>query len=283
MDYHKPCQACQGHLFTRLFTKHQFRILRCQHCGLVFTDIPPGFDLNAIYDETYFAGGQDDGYADYLASEKVLRKEFKQTVKFIKRFSSGRQRQRLLEVGSAYGFFLDEASPYFECTGIEVSESGAEFSRKRGHHVVSGVADNLTIGSLGTFDIIVMLDVLEHLPEPQETLKLLSGKLNPSGLLLIVTGDVDSTLSRLAGRNWRLMTPPQHTFFFSKETLNTMINNADMELLNVSKPWKFVPLGLMLYQLTSRMGIRMKAIRKLNGIGFYVNLFDTVRILAKKK
>lgn len=278
----KRCEVCQGESFRKLYTKNNFNILKCDTCGLVFTDVPENLNLLDIYDESYFEGGQDDGYADYLASEKVLRSEFRKSVKLISKLQPSKRGLKLLEIGSAYGFFLDEASPYYACTGIEVSKSGVEFSRKRGHTVIHGIADEMTLRKLGNFDVIVMLDVIEHLPSPLETIKLLRDHLNTNGIMLIVTGDVSSFLSRITGKFWRLMTPPQHTFFFSGSTLTRLLHQSGLSILQIDKPWKFVPLGLALYQLTARLGMKSKWVDKFNTFGVYANLFDTVRIVAKK-
>ena len=94
----------------------------------------------------YFAGGHSDGYADYLGAEPVLRREFARTVEFIRRYCP---RGRLLDVGCAYGFFLQEAKPFFEVAGIELAEEAAAHGRQSGLNVVTGVADESTLAQLG--------------------------------------------------------------------------------------------------------------------------------------
>ena len=94
--------------------------MRCEQCGLGRAETS-GFDPAQYYTADYFSGKRADGYADYLGAEAILRREFAQTVKFIRKFrSSG----RLLEVGCAYGFFLQEAKRYFDVSGIELAERG---------------------------------------------------------------------------------------------------------------------------------------------------------------
>ena len=131
-------------------------------------------------------------------------------------------------------------------------------------------------------DIIAMLDVIEHLPNPAETVSLLDKFLNSGGLFLVVTGDIDSVPARVMKKKWRLMTPPQHTYFFSKKTLTGLFRKFNYEIVKMDRPWKFVPLGLAFYQLGCRLGTRIKWLEKLSNVGVYLNLFDTVRIVAKK-
>ena len=71
-------------------------------------------------------------------------------------------------------------------------------------------------------DVIVLLDVIEHLPSPAETLALCVRHLNPGGILVITTGDFGAITARLAGAHWRLMTPPQHLWFFSRDSIRRM-------------------------------------------------------------
>jgi hypothetical protein len=100
------CPACLTRTEHRLlYTKNGCDILRCAACGLGRAQAND-FDPGAYYTEDYFSGGQADGYADYRGAEPVLRREFANTVEFIRQFRDG---GRLLDVGCAYGFFLQEA------------------------------------------------------------------------------------------------------------------------------------------------------------------------------
>lgn len=79
------------------------------------------------------------------------------------------------------------------------------------------------------------------------------------------------------------MTPPQHTFFFSRKTLCAILENMGYEIAVAKRPWKWVPLGLIFFQLGNRLGYSIKWLDKLSGISIPVNLFDTVMIVARKK
>src|SRR5262249_7180751 len=155
----------------------------------------------------YFSGGKSDGYADYPGAEPILRREFAGTVKFVREWRSC---GRLVEVGCAYGYFLQEAKAFFDVCGIELATEAAIHCRKSGLQVFTGMADETNLQQIGSTDVFVLLDVIEHLPDPRETLRLLTRHLNPGGIIIITTGDFGSPVARLLGRHWRLMTPPQH-------------------------------------------------------------------------
>src|SRR5438105_3708177 len=214
-----PCPAC-GRL-----TEHAFRfrvndcdIFQCRECGLGRAETP-AFDPVAYYTEDYFSGRRADGYPDYLGAEPVLRREFARSVDFIRRY---RNRGKLLELGCAYGFFLMEAARYFDVAGIELAAEAAEHGRRAGLNVLQGMAAAASLERIGQVDVIVLFDVIEHLPQPRDAVALCSQHLNPGGIIVITTGDFGSTAARLARARWRLMTPPQHLWFFTQESMRRL-------------------------------------------------------------
>ena len=279
-DHCLLCHHQKAHLRFRL---NGFDIYECAHCSLYFTDILPFQDLTAIYDESYFQGGQADGYFNYVDSEKIIRKTFKRIAKKIFNLTQSKSSLRLLEIGSAYGFFLEEARGYFDCIGIEVSEAGVKHCRERGLAVMESEYNLSAAAQIGNHDITVMLDVIEHLPNPKETLLLLHQHTRTGGILWIETGDIGSLPARLFGKKWRLLTPPQHTFFFSKKTLTQLLTACGWEVLSVQRSWKLVPLTLLFYQIKRITHLPIPLPSFLEGVGIPIYTGDTIRVIARKK
>jgi len=278
-DVARACPAC-GRTTDHL---HRFRrngcdILQCRDCGLGSTETS-GFDPAAYYTGDYFSGGHSDGYADYLGAEPVLRREFARSVDFIRRYRGG---GKLLELGCAYGFFLQEAAGHFDVTGIELAAEAAEHGRHAGLNVLTGAADAATLARVGHVDVIVLFDVIEHLPEPRETLALCCQHLNPGGIIVITTGDFSSAVARVAGARWRLMTPPQHLWFFTPASMRAMSASLGLTVEHVDHPWKIVPASLIMFQLRRMLGLRSAGGATASGIGVPVNLFDAMRIVLRK-
>ena len=264
------------------FRKNGCDILQCPGCGLGRADTT-GFDATAYYTDAYFDGRHADGYLDYVGSEAVLRAEFRATLRHLTRFVD---HGRLLEVGCAYGFFLLEAQALFDVVGIEAAEGAVRFCHSRGlDSVRCGLLEESAVRDLPDMDAIVLLDVIEHLADPDEAFRLLAGKLLPGGVLLLTTGDWNSLTARAMGAAWRLMTPPQHLFYFTPKSLTMLGQRHGLSVESITYPWKTVPLALVGHQLKRMIGFgggRTGGFKLLNKVGVPVNLFDAARVVYRK-
>jgi 2-polyprenyl-3-methyl-5-hydroxy-6-metoxy-1,4-benzoquinol methylase len=270
------CICCGAQDDVLAFVKNGFDIRRCRACGLGRTLLKDDFDPSSYYDESYFQGGAADGYADYLGSAETLRTEFRHTLREIMPFLHG---GRLLEFGCAYGFFLEEVRPHFDSVhGVEYSEAAASDCRRRGLDVRSGEVSAGTLS--GTYDAVVGLDVIEHVPEPQETVRTLARHMNQNAVLVMTTGDWSSWLARATGTRWRLMTPPQHLSFFTPTSMRAMLEGAGLRVVSLTHPWKRVPASLIAYQLQRMAGLTPRPTRALNRLSIPVNLWDAMRVVA---
>jgi SAM-dependent methyltransferase len=219
-----------------------------------------------------------DGYSDYSASEDILRRQAHRTLQIVRRYQSTGS---LLEVGCAYGFFLMEAQGSFKCRGIEISAFAAQEAQRRGLDVVS---DDLLRLALPRehFEVVCLFDCIEHLTDPLGYLSEIHRLLKPGGVVALTTGDVGSAVARVMGVRWRLMTPPQHLFYFSRQTATRMLERAGFEVVHFSHPWKLVPWRLILYQISPRLRSILGGLARLP-LGIYVNFFDAMLVVGRKK
>jgi len=262
-----------------LYQVQGYAVVRCEACSLAF--VPRGtlsdVALADLYSQEYFEGGMSDGYTDYSASEETLRHQARRTLKRLRRYQpSG----ALLEIGCAYGFFLLEAARCFEAQGVEIRAFAAHQARRRGLRVETGDFQSLAFAP-GQFSAVCLFDCIEHLANPLQYLRKVHSVLKPGGLVALSTGDIGSPFARLTGRRWRLMTPPQHLFFFSRKTLSAMLNAAGFEVVEICYPWKLVPWRLVLYQISPRLKNFLGPFGRLP-VGLYVNLFDAMLLIARK-
>lgn len=276
------CGLCDSVHNNIMFYKWGYPIVKCDKCGFVETVIPAGLDLPSIYDEEYYDGGRVDGYIDYKASRPVLEQEFGELLTYLDAFSP--QKGKLVELGCAYGFLLKQAeNRYKKVFGFEISAPSIEYCKSEGLEVYASVDLANILPVIGPVDVIVMLDTIEHVENPRALLQLLFDNMSEGGMLILTTGDVSSLYSKVTGKFWRLMTPPQHLSYFSVKTMTQMLKGIGFDIVRCDKPWKRVPLKLISYQILSRLGLKkIGIIEKIPNVGLPVNLFDAMRVVARK-
>jgi hypothetical protein len=78
------------------------------------------------------------------------------------------------------------------------------------------------------------------------------------------------------------MTPPQHLWFFTRESIGRLGEAAGLETISFAHPAKLVPLSLIGFQLRRMLGLK-PAPTGASGIGVPVNLFDAMRVVLRKR
>jgi 2-polyprenyl-3-methyl-5-hydroxy-6-metoxy-1,4-benzoquinol methylase len=275
-----------AHLVWR---KDGHAIVRCASCRLVFRDDPPGEqDLPQIYDEAYFRdqrGGVDrHGYDDYLRDAELHRANARRRLRLLAARSE--TAGRLLDVGCAAGFFVDEArGAGWAASGCDVSEPMVEFATAE-LDVPVVRASFVQSESGEPLDAITMWDYIEHSIDPRRDLEEAHRQLRPGGILALSTGDIGSLVARLTGRRWHLLTPEHHNFFFDEQTLLRLLEETGFTVLEARHRASLYSVSHTLYKLGaaghSSAGRRAGRSR-VGGLGVPINLYDIVTVVAERR
>jgi hypothetical protein len=78
------------------------------------------------------------------------------------------------------------------------------------------------------------------------------------------------------------MTPPQHLWFFTQESIRRMSQGLGFSLEHADHPWKIVPPSLIVFQLRRMLGMRSAGMTSAGRVGIPVNLFDAMRVVLRK-
>ncbi len=135
---------------------------------------------------------------------------------------------RILELGCGSGsltYLLGQAG--FDAVGLEMAPAAIELARDRfGVEVVQGP---LEVAELtGSFDAVVAIDVLEHLPRPLATLELCVGRLKEGGALFLQTPRYNDQ-----GADWEMLLPREHLFLFTAESVERLLRVAGFATVEV--------------------------------------------------
>ncbi|MFH1225389.1 MAG: class I SAM-dependent methyltransferase [Candidatus Diapherotrites archaeon] len=258
-----------------------FKIMRCG-CGVSYpVAVPPNTapsdaEINEIYNKNEASGVQD-----YLEIEGDNKKDFESRLDFIISYIGGAG--TLLDIGCNIGSLLDVAQRRgWRVEGVDINKTAVKIAKERGLKCRSG--DFSKIGK--KFDLIVMNDVLEHLPNPNRGLRCASKLLKSGGHIYISTPDSGSAVARLARGRWIHMKPREHLCIFTKGAILRLLEEEGFEILRLSAVGRTRSAGLVIRKMKSCAGI-FGALELLprfaKGMKLHINLSDEMQLIARKK
>jgi len=210
---------------------------RCTHCGLQFIGPGSGGIRTAdVYGDNYFFGG-GAGYPNYLQEQALLVNHGRRYARIVSRFASP---SRLLDVGSAAGFilkgFIDAG---WAGVGIEPNATMAAYANTRlGVDVRMGTIEAYRAPEL--FDLITMIQVLEHVVDLDASLVSAAAATKTGGLWLIESMDGASFLAKLFGIQWHGYSPPSVRCIFTPTALRILARRFGFEPLAAGHPRKWL-------------------------------------------
>ncbi len=214
------CNLC-GADATRPFMRRQGAdVVACSVCGLVYVNPRP----DATRLAAHYNGDESSRVQYYLDVEAADRRSF---AWLLDRVESARpERGALLDVGPNVGTLLALAVERgWRARGVELNAEAARVCReRRGLDVLSGVLEPGRFEP-GSFDVVVLADVIEHLGDPLGTVRLVRDVLRPGGLLVISTPDIAGWAARALQ-----VKPDEHLYYFTPETMRRMLERAGLEL-----------------------------------------------------
>lgn len=277
-----PCLVCGG----RYQPSSLVGLWQCETCGFISADLViSDDDLHSLYSDGYFKGEE---YLDYAAEEQSLRINFRRRIATLKSLEPELHRKVLFEVGCAYGYFLDEARGAVQhASGIDVSADAVRFATER-LHLPAVAGDYLSHRVEPSPDIVAMWDTIEHLKRPDLFIEKASQDLKPGGLIALTTGDIGSLNARVRGRRWRMIHPPTHLNYFSRQTVSRLLTRFGFDIVHLSHPGSARQLRSALYIILALKAKRPRLYELISSARILdrsvtVNLFDIMFVVGRRR
>jgi len=190
-------------------------------------------EIEKFYNDNYYL--RDDisegGYDDYALLEEDLTKTYARIYREISPHLV--RRGRVLDIGCGHGYFLSLLREDFdECVGIDISQEACRKVAEKGMLAVRGNFESVDVKSLGSFDLILMTDFLEHVYNLRECMEQLRHLVEVGTLLVVVTPNYNSWLRRILGRNWVSFKIPEHVNYFTPETIKKLLTPRHFKILH---------------------------------------------------
>jgi 2-polyprenyl-3-methyl-5-hydroxy-6-metoxy-1,4-benzoquinol methylase len=264
-------------------------LCRCRNCGFVrAAELPSVTTAAAVYTADYFAGEE---YGDYLADRDVHRRNFAARWRDMQRLAG--QPKSVFEIGCAYGLFLEHAASQ------GATAAGIDVCREAVQHAASQLGQRASAGDFltapiaaGHYEVFCLWDTIEHLPHPEAVIDRVVELLPPGGWLFLTTGDIGSTVARLRGRRWRMIHPPTHLQYFSRQTMRRFLSRRGLSVVEI----KSIGVYRTLHSVLAGLSVLGKGwsrslatwlhqtipVHAQQRIGAWINLGDIMGVAARK-
>ncbi len=215
------CPVCGGNDSTKVLEKDGYDLVRCRSDGHVYVSNPPApGELAGIYGAEYFDGTADVGYrhSAFEMSDRRTERARRRVAKLRRLVPEG----SVLDVGCGPGFFLNEASAFYDVSGCDISRAAAEYA-KSVFDIDVQVTDFLDYQNGQPYDAVTMFSQLEHTADPRANLQKANGLLVDGGLLLLSLPNFRGLPHLVQGRGWRGLSIPEHLNFFDSQNLRRLL------------------------------------------------------------
>jgi SAM-dependent methyltransferase len=221
----RPCPGCRGDSGTELGIANGFAVRTCAACGTVFTAELPAAQASSDYGLFYEE-------ARSVAIPPFVLGRLEETVAEFARYRSGVN--RWLDIGCGAGTLLRAvANQGWDGLGTEVAPAAVEAVNAAGLSAVLGETGDLDLED-GSFDVVSMVEVIEHVPDVEGLLGDAARLLRPGGALYLTTPHGRSISARVLGTRWSVITPPDHLQLFSVNGIRAALARAHLTSVSVA-------------------------------------------------
>ncbi len=234
-----------------LVTKDGYDVIECELCG--FKHIVP-LHKNTVQEEFYSEKFYQKETKDYIKRHQEDHEwwsiEHNEKYYYFEKYFDETNRRKILDIGSGPGFFLKIGKERgWDVTGIEPGKTAYEFSKHElGLNIINEFFCEQNYLNFGLFDVVHLNNVLEHLVDPINILKMAIEITEQKGLICVTSPNDFNPLQKMAVENlnkdyWWVV-PDHHINYFDSKSLNELFNNLR---LNVIYETTSFPLELFLF------------------------------------
>ena len=222
------CPVCSSNEHNFFITKSTIDYVTCKNCSCTYPKNIPN-NIADIYggDEYVEEFIEIDGARDSYKKDRFG----KERIEILKSQIGDLKGKKLLDVGCGTGWFLELCKEEgLECYGQELGSELAEYTSKRtGIKIFNDKISDIS-GFDNFFEIIVLFDLIEHLEDPVDFIKILKNKLVEGGIILIFTPNFNSFGISKLKENSSLLIPTDHICLFSPKTLEVFSEKVKMSI-----------------------------------------------------
>jgi len=237
-----PCPACGNESFHPAFEKLGFAYTVCRSCQTLYQNPrPPLEEFSRFYRESpsarYWA-------KEFFPAVAEIRREklFKPKVMELARLCQNENFKPAVvaDIGAGFGLFLEEWHNLFPDTrtiAIEPNLEMADLCRDKKLEVLECLAEQAS-SLYGHVDLVVALEVIEHVHDPLVFCNSLNHLLRAGGRLLLTGLSVDGFDIQVLWEHAKSISPPHHINFMSIQGFKQLLKRAGFSKVDIFTPGK---------------------------------------------
>lgn len=221
METHNKCLICSGNKLKTLEDYKKAHLVKCNSCGFVFSNqIPTEQELINHY--------KGYGRNDYLSPITIKRYN-----ELLDRFEKYRKTNKLLDVGSGIGYFLEEAKKRgWEVYGTEFTDGAVNICKEKGIKVHQGKLSPANYKE-DEFDVLTSFEVIEHINNPIEELLNFKTILRKGGAVYVTTPNFNSLLRYRLKESYNVICYPEHLSYYTPKTLKKVFVDRGFKAVKI--------------------------------------------------
>lgn len=211
-------------------------LVKCTDCEMIYES--PRYDAATIV-KGYMASQEADHDSQYPMRVNSFYQALVKHARLLPPKGA-----KVLDIGTAGGAFLDAAKKFgYDAHGMEPSADLVARGKARGLQIEQGTIDNHTFAE-GSFDMVCLWDVIEHLPDPKAALLEIRKLLKPDGVFLINFPDIGTTQAKLAGKRfWWILSV--HLHHFTRKSIRDICDRTGFEAFHFQRYWQILEFGYL--------------------------------------
>lgn len=240
-----PCPICNKtdiahllHTKDYSLTNESFEIIECAHCTLRYTFPIPSIDqITPYYNFPDYISHTDttSGWMNKLY-HIVRNRTLDQKSNWVQSLFTG-YKGKLLEVGAGTGAFAHcMKEKNWEVTALEPDASSRQKALEN-YNLFLQTPDTLYQLADNSQDVICLWHVLEHVHDLKGYLKAFKSILKTNGRLIIAVPNYTSYDAQYYKKHWAAYDVPRHLYHFSPASLQFLLKQFDMQLVQTKPMW----------------------------------------------
>ena len=208
---------------------------RCHECDFLILLNPPDAEDKVDYTASgYYQRTQSRGR---WLIDSVMAVFISYRIRLVKKLTrnASLKGMRLLDIGCGKGKFMVSAKREgAHVSGLEPTVRSFEFAKLALGDEVQNKMMSKELFSPGTFDVITMWHVFEHIPEPALMLEACAHVLRSDGMLVIAVPSYKGLIARIGGATWFNLDPPRHVIHYCASSLTRLLEKNGFNVVEIS-------------------------------------------------